>query len=261
MPSTRSRAGDAAGRGVAATGQHEVEKLGAVEHGCGHRGGLAVWAAPTRHQDPHRVEAAVVAIQHQETVALVVDEVGRRPLRQQGTTPSASPPEPIALDRNSTPAVFDSPRLRRACLFCATAIGHDVAPAREDGGLAVHGAAGVRHLPDGAVLDPETPARPGYAQPPIAGRVALARHLVEQALPLGAVRRLGGQAGRQRGELGPGVLEASLRRRIGVDEARVGRRVVGEDAERGRLVEPADSLDVSHAGRDQRRAGQEFVAG
>jgi hypothetical protein len=88
--------------------------------------------------------------------------------------------------------------------------------------LAAHGAVFIDQLPRHAVFDPEAPAGLGDAQAGISGGEALAGDFIEKLLPLLAVDPLGRETRGKRGDLVPAIFEASLRRLIGIDEARLG---------------------------------------
>ncbi|GJD68675.1 hypothetical protein MMMDOFMJ_1599 [Methylobacterium gnaphalii] len=97
----------------------------------------------------------------------------------------------------------------------------------------------VDQLPHHDIDNRETPTRLRDADPRIAGDVAITRNSRQEAVALGAIRRLCREPRRHADHLVQRVAETLLRRAVGVDETRIGIGVVSQEREWGLLVGPS----------------------
>jgi DNA-binding transcriptional LysR family regulator len=135
-----------------------------------------------------------------------------------------------------------------------------IGPTPDQRGLADQRGWGIDEVPYGRALDPEAASRFRDPQAPVVVGVTSESHRVHEETALFPGLPARRQAGRQANELVPVVLEAFLRRQVGVDEQRVGRRVVRQQGE-GRFVQPGGRLGVRHALGDEWLADHRGVAG
>jgi len=144
----------------------------------------------------------------------------------------------------------------RICEACRLGI----EPMPIDRTLTVQNSLAVDELPNGHVLDPETPSGFGNAQSTIAGGETVAPDEIQETLAFFAVLFFGTQPGSKGSQLFPSVFKTRLGRLVPINEDRIGIRIMRQYAIWRLFIEPACRAFIVLSERNQRRTDKSRIA-